>query len=168
MTALILEMQRSAFCDDRPILRPSAPCRPVPSCSRCGGLTPEGDEIHLRNNYNALFVQDDWKIRENLTLNLGLRWDHDSEFEARRNFAPRLGVAWAITPKTVMRANFGVYYDQFRLGLVRKFPHSAARDQRFVQYLLFPRGFYGSPSFVSILVLSGLPRPVLFKRPIGN
>src|SRR5436190_4943342 len=66
-----------------------------------GGVTPADDEIHLRNHYNGLFVQDDWRIRHNINVSLGLRWDKDSEFEANHNFAPRLGVTWAVTPKTV-------------------------------------------------------------------
>jgi len=123
-----------------------------------GAPTPAGNEIHLRNNYNGLFVQDDWKIRHNLTLNLGLRWDYDSEFVTKKNVSPRLGVAWAVTPKTVVRGHFGVFYDQFRLGLVRDVPSFGGADQRLSQLLLFPRGFYGSPSFVSsIAFLSGLP-----------
>ncbi len=134
-----------------------------------GGITPEGDELHLRNNYTALFVQDDWKIRDNLTLNLGLRWDYDSEFKAKRNFAPRLGGAWAITPKTILRANFGVYHDQFRLGLARDVPEFGGTDQRFVQYLLFPRGAYGSPSFITSLpVLSGFRGACFANNLIGN
>ena len=123
-----------------------------------GGLTARDDEIHLRNNYTALFVQDDWRLRDNLTINLGLRWDYDSEFEAKENFAPRVGASWTVTPRTVVRGSFGIYYDQFRLGLARNVPAFGGTDQRIVQYLVFPRGLYGSPSFVSsIALLSGLP-----------
>ncbi|MDQ6653834.1 MAG: TonB-dependent receptor [Acidobacteriota bacterium] len=134
-----------------------------------GGLTPAANEIHLRNNYNALFVQDDWKLRSNLTVNLGLRWDHDSEFLAKRNFSPRLGVAWSVTPKTVVRANFGVFYDQFRLGLARDVPAFGGADRRTSQVLLFPRGLYGSPSFLSsIALLFGLPGGCFSNGFVGN
>ncbi len=130
-----------------------------------GGGAPKAREIHLRNNYNGLYVQDDWKIRRNLMINLGLRYDHDSEFDAQKNFSPRLGVTWAVTPKTVIRANFGVFYDQFRLGLVQQIPAFGGSDRRIVQSLYFPRGFYGSPSLVSSLAFaSGLPGPCISNR----
>ena len=134
-----------------------------------GGLTPAANAIHLRNNYHGLFVQDDWKLRHNLTLNLGLRWDYDSEFVTKRNFSPRLGVAWAVTPKTIVRGHYGVFYDQFRLGLARDVPAFGGADQRLAQLLIFPRGFYGSPSFVSsIALLSGLPGGCFSNGLIGN
>lgn len=123
-----------------------------------GGLTPEDSEIHLKNNYNALWVQDDWKLFRSLTVNVGIRWDYDSEFKGNKNFSPRLGAAWAINDKTVVRGNFGIFYDQFRLGLARLVPDFGGADLRQGQSLYFPRGFYGSPSYVSSLALAvGLP-----------
>jgi hypothetical protein len=123
-----------------------------------GGAVPEDNEIHLRNNYDGLYVQDDWKIRNNLTVNLGIRWDHDSEFSGKKNFSPRLGVAWAPNPKTVIRAQFGKFFDQFRLGLVRQVPAFGGANQKGLQFLYFPRGLYGSPSTVSSIgFVSGIP-----------
>jgi hypothetical protein len=108
-------------------------------------------------------------IRDNLTLNLGLRWDYDSEFEATDNISPRIGAAWSITPETVVRASYGLYYDQFRLGLARNVPGFGGTDQRVVQYLVFPRGLYGSPSFVSSLaLLVGLPGGCFANNLVGN
>jgi hypothetical protein len=111
-----------------------------------GGLTPQANEIHLRNDYNAVFAQDDWKFRHNLTLNFGLRWDYDSAFVIKDNISPRIGFAWAVTPKTVVRAHYGRFYDQYRLGLARDVPSFGGADRRVVQPFSFPRGFYGNPS----------------------
>ena len=121
-----------------------------------GGLTPEANEIHLRNNYNALFFQDDWKFYRNLTLNLGMRWDYDSEFVTKENFSPRVGFAWAATPKTVVRGHFGIFYDQFRLGLVRNVPAFGGSDRRVVQPFSYPRGFFGVPTLAPALINSTL------------
>ena len=118
-----------------------------------GGVTAADDEIHLRNHYNGLFVQDDWRIRKNLTVNLGIRWDKDSEFEANKNFAPRLGATWGITSKTVLRGQFGIFYDQFRLGIARSVPQLGGANQVSGQDMIFPRGLYGSPNFVSSVAL---------------
>jgi outer membrane receptor protein involved in Fe transport len=121
-----------------------------------GGLTPEANEIHIRNNYNGLFVQDDWRFLHNLTLNLGLRWDYDSEFETKQNLSPRVGFAWMATPKTVIRGHFGVFYDQLRLSTVRAVPAFGGADQRAVQPFSYPRGLFGNPSIAAAAIGASL------------
>jgi hypothetical protein len=111
-----------------------------------GGLTPQSNEIHLRNNYDGFWIQDDWKVRHNLTINGGLRWDYDSAFDKKDNFSPRIGFAWSVDPKTVLRGSFGLFYDHFRLGLVRDIPGFGGADIRQDQPLSFPRLFYGVPT----------------------
>jgi hypothetical protein len=116
-----------------------------------GGLTPQANEIHLRNNYDGFWIQDDWKVTRNLTVNGGLRWDYDSAFDKKDNFSPRIGFAWSANPKTVVRGSFGLFYDHFRLGLVRDIPGFGGADIRESQPLSFPRLFSGIPTIAPAL-----------------
>lgn len=117
-----------------------------------GGLTPEDSRIGLRNTYNGLYAQDDWNVRHNLTLNLGLRWDYDSEFPTNRNISPRLGFAWGVDAKTVVRGGWGIFYDHFRLGLARQIPAFGGANIQNVQPFSYPRLFYGIPTSVPALL----------------
>ena len=125
-----------------------------------GGITPQDNVIRLRNNYNGAFTQDDWRLSRNLTLDLGLRWDYDNQFPNKTNFAPRLGFAWSITPKTVLTASWGLFYDHFRLGVARDVPAFGGANLVAQTFLSFPRLFYGDPSTLTILFARiGLPVP---------
>jgi outer membrane receptor protein involved in Fe transport len=96
-----------------------------------------------------LYLQDDFRVNNKLTLNMGVRyeyatprWEKDnilsnydpstntliqakdgSLFDRtlvnsdRNNFAPRLGLAYSVTPKTVIRGGYGIsYVHQNRVG----------------------------------------------------
>ena len=64
------------------------------------------------------FVQDDWKIRPNLTVGGGIRYEAQTNISSKFNFAPRVYLAWSpdTTPqkqgKTAIRLGFGIFYDR--------------------------------------------------------
>jgi Carboxypeptidase regulatory-like domain len=72
----------------------------------------------------GLYVEDDWRIRPNITLSYGLRFESQNNISNHADWAPRLGFAWGIggggktAPKTILRAGFGVFYDRFTLPYV--------------------------------------------------
>src|SRR5258706_14589309 len=88
---------------------------------------------------------------KSLTLNLGLRLDYDNEFPNKTNFSPRLGFAWSITPKTVVRASWGLFYDHFRLGLARDIPGFGGANLVTQTFLSLPRLFYRDPTTITPL-----------------
>jgi hypothetical protein len=101
------------------------------------GVDPPGKSL-LVNEDLALFAQDQWQIRPNLSINYGIRWDaqlmadtvdpattayasflSDPDFlsdgtipDQLAEFQPRFGISWDVKSdnKTVVRANAGLYY----------------------------------------------------------
>src|SRR5688572_9517631 len=67
----------------------------------------------------GLFVTDDWRVNQGLTLSFGLRYENQTNVSDNLNFAPRFSFAWspgaggARAPKTVVRGGFGVFYERF-------------------------------------------------------
>ncbi|HEX8098325.1 MAG TPA: TonB-dependent receptor, partial [Pyrinomonadaceae bacterium] len=66
------------------------------------------------------FVQDDWKVSQNFTLSLGLRYDRQTITDATANFAPRVGFGWnpGGDSRLVVRGGYGMYYTQIRSNAV--------------------------------------------------
>jgi outer membrane receptor protein involved in Fe transport len=78
-------------------------------------LVQRGDgHLALWQKEIGLFVQDEFKLRSNLSLSIGLRWDWQGYLADHNNFAPRLAVAWSPDRKrkTVLRAGGGIFFDR--------------------------------------------------------
>ena len=68
----------------------------------------------------SVFIQDDWRIRPNITLSFGLRYEIQTNAASKYDFAPRVAVAWspgaansARPPKMVIRVGTGFFYNRF-------------------------------------------------------
>jgi hypothetical protein len=64
----------------------------------------------------GLYGEDDWRARPNMTLSMGLRFETQTGIHDHADIAPRVGLAWGLgrgkSPKSVLRAGFGVFYDR--------------------------------------------------------
>jgi hypothetical protein len=106
---------------------------------RSGPATDAAGASSIKNEDYALFAQDKWQVRPNLTLNYGLRWEAQifpqvivppsetaygkflsdprfpsdgTEHSPKKEFQPRVGFAWDISKKgtSVLRGSYGIYY----------------------------------------------------------
>jgi len=84
-------------------------------------------DFEMDTSLFSAFIQDDWRITPTVKMLYGVRYDlytypagdpnapyeSSREFNVdRNNIGPRLGVAWSLNDKTVLRASTGVMYDQ--------------------------------------------------------
>ena len=104
-----------------------------------GPATDAAGASDIKNEDYALFAQDKWQVRPNVTLSYGLRWEaqifpevtvppaqsaygfalNDPRFPSdgtlhspKKQFQPRVGFAWDISKKgkSVLRGSYGIYY----------------------------------------------------------
>jgi hypothetical protein len=113
----------------------------TPSLINLGSYTV----VNLRQYVHSLYVQDDYRVNQKLTLNLGLRWEFATPLYERDNnysnfdpttnsmklaasgdlykrslvhpdykdYGPRIGLAYSVNPKTVVRSGYGISYTFF-------------------------------------------------------
>jgi hypothetical protein len=131
----------------------------------------------------GMFLQDDWRVKPNISLSLGLRFETQSNISNKLNFAPRVGLAWGLgkpgamgRPKTVLRIGGGVFYDRFGEDLVLQARRLNGTVQQ--QYIVsFPQFYPNFPSASELanfqrsgttrIVDSNLKAPALLQTSVG-
>ena len=115
------------------------------------------------------FIQDDWRIRPNLTLSLGLRYEAQSNLGDRSDFAPRVAFAWSPgagrgqRQNMVIRGGFGIFYDRFREDLTLSVIRSTGLRQQFLVTANQPNGLaildtFPNPPSVAELTAFNVPQ----------
>ncbi|MCA2969740.1 MAG: TonB-dependent receptor [Acidobacteriaceae bacterium] len=141
--------------------------------------------LFLYQRYWGAYIQDDWRVTDKLTLNLGFRYEYTTpyaekfgqigyiDFDAidpvagtkgtfkliepggyqsdpnRKNFSPRLGIAYQLNSKTVIRTGAAIFYASY-LGV-----NAAATD-------------FGNGSFLSNALFLGQPNTLPSTPPVGG
>jgi hypothetical protein len=101
-----------------------------------GVITGQGpNELPLRESDEAVFLQDDFRVRPNVTLSWGLRYERFGQPingilklnptagpiipTSAGDFGPRFGLAWSpgASRKTVFRGGYALMYDQMPLNI---------------------------------------------------
>lgn len=108
------------------------------------------------------FVGDDWRVRPNVTLSLGVRYETQTNIHDWRDVAPRFGFAWApgskqisLHPKLVVRGGFGMFYSRFDISNIE----TAERYNGIVQqeYIVGNPTFFPTiPTIAQLLAMPGI------------
>jgi hypothetical protein len=83
-------------------------------------IITQGSPIASVTMYDAgLYVQDDWRVKPNITFSYGFRFESQSDIRDHADLAPRLGIAWGVhgrssPPIIVIRGGLGVFYNRFQ------------------------------------------------------
>lgn len=136
---------------------------------------------NFRQRRAGLYISDDWKASDKLTLNLGLRWEYfGPAYEANdrlsgfdpdtgtiiiagqngvprslrernlKNFQPRIGIAYRVTPKTVVRTGYGIYFNP--IGTFPT-PFTSLLNEPFFT----SQSFFGDPNTPNLTLANAFP-----------
>ena len=83
-------------------------------------VDPQDYDVNINHSYFGAYIQDQWKLRPNFTVNYGLRYDLEAGLSIYinpdyRGFQPRIGFAYSPTKSTVIRSGFGIFDDHYNM-----------------------------------------------------
>lgn len=105
----------------------------------------------------AGFFQGTVQATRNLTLSAGARYETQTNIPIRHSLAPRASLAFVLdrdarkTPKMVVRAGFGIFYERVNESLALATEHFDGINQQSVN-VLFPNFFPNAPSIETLLL----------------
>jgi hypothetical protein len=130
----------------------------------------------------GLFFNDDWRVRPNLTLSAGLRYEVQNNLGGLANWAPRVGICWGLDgkpnrpAKLVIRAGLGFFYDRIPLTVTLNNLRYNGTNQQ--SYLILNPAFYPTVPPAGALeanqqpqllrpAYSGMQAPRLYQASVG-
>ena len=120
----------------------------------------------------GLFVNDDWKIRPNLTFSYGLRYETQTNIHDWSDLAPRFGLAWGIDggskkqAKTVLRLGAGVFYDRISDSTALSVARYNGTTQQ--SYFIQNPNFYPTTPTAEALASSAQPQQLRLLDPAAR
>ncbi|MCP3960057.1 MAG: TonB-dependent receptor [bacterium] len=122
---------------------------------------PGGDLLlDLQNEDVGVFAQDKWQVKDNLSIDFGLRYDVASLFDDDDdNIAPRAGFVWDVKGEheTVVRGSAGLFYDRNAMLAASTVPEKGGIFTRAAFDVVLPRlGFDYTDSLIDLVITTGL------------
>ncbi len=115
----------------------------------------------------SIYAQDDFKVRPNLTLSYGMRYESQNGIGDHADWAPRFSFAWAPgatgkkPAKTVIRGGYGWFFDRFAENNIMQALRNNGVNQQ--QYVIKEPNFYQNAPSASVLAASNTAAPTIYQ-----